>query len=81
MTDYLIEAATKEEWAERALRAEAKLAKAADGFITVNRMAKKSGFGPAYITCHGCCDIYHLTNSTLAELAKERSDEKGETDE
>ena len=25
MTDYLIEAATKEEWAERALRAEAKL--------------------------------------------------------
>ena len=26
MTDYRIEAATKEEWAERALRAEAKLA-------------------------------------------------------
>ena len=28
MSDYRIEAATKEEWAERALRAEAKLAKA-----------------------------------------------------
>lgn len=28
MTDYRIEAATKEEWAERALRAEVKLAKA-----------------------------------------------------
>ena len=28
MTDYRIEAATKEEWAERALRAEAKLADA-----------------------------------------------------
>lgn len=30
MIDYRIEAATKEEWAERALRAEAKLAKAID---------------------------------------------------
>jgi hypothetical protein len=30
MTDYRIEAATKEEWAERALRAEAKLAKAVE---------------------------------------------------
>jgi hypothetical protein len=30
MTDYRIEAATKEEWAERALRAEAKLADTAD---------------------------------------------------
>ena len=28
MSDYRIEAATKEEWAERALRAEAELAKA-----------------------------------------------------
>jgi hypothetical protein len=32
MTDYRIEAATKEEWAERALRAEAKLADTAIGY-------------------------------------------------
>lgn len=35
MSDYRIEAATKEEWAERALRAEAKLAKAAEALATI----------------------------------------------
>jgi len=30
MSDYMIECATKEEWVERALRAEAKLAKAVE---------------------------------------------------
>jgi hypothetical protein len=33
MTDYRIEAATKEEWAERALRAEAKLAGGRTGAV------------------------------------------------
>jgi len=37
MTDYRIEAATKEEWAERALRAEAKLATIAHAVWTEHK--------------------------------------------
>lgn len=37
MTDYRVEAATKEEWAARALAAEAKLAKAVDTLVRIVR--------------------------------------------
>ena len=47
---------------------EAKLAKAVEHFITVNRMAEGSGFISDHPICDGCCGIYHLTNSTIAEL-------------
>ena len=50
---------------------EAKLAKAVEDFTTVNRMAEGSGFISDHAICDGCCDIYHLTNSTLAELRGE----------
>ena len=51
-----------------------KLSKAVEDFITVNRMAEGSGFISDHPICDGCCGIYHLTNSTIAEL-------KGETDD
>ena len=59
--------------AERIEELEAKLAKAVEDFITVNRMAEGSGFISDYAICDGCCGIYHLTTATIAEL-------KGETD-
>jgi hypothetical protein len=81
MTDYRIEAATKEEWAERALRADAKLAKAVEALEIVSNYRKN---------CHDYDDdighdlrtfeeedierIEALARTTLAEL-------KGQNDE
>jgi hypothetical protein len=56
---------------EGAKELKAKLAKAVEHFITVNRMAENSGFISDHPICDGCCDIYHLTNSILAELKGE----------
>jgi len=50
---------------------EAKLAKAVEDFITVNRMAEGSGFISDHPICDGCCGIYHLTTATIAELKGE----------
>ena len=57
--------------AERIKELEAKLAKAVEHFITVNRMAEGSGFISDHPICDGCCGIYHLTTATLAELRGE----------
>ena len=60
MSDYRIEAATKEEWAERALAAEAKLAKA------VETLKRYGGVMPIAFT--PIQDGGYKARSTLAEL-------------
>ena len=60
MSDYRIEAATKEEWAERALAAEAKLAKAVEGLRFYGGVMPVS-FSPGQ-------DGGAKARSTLAEL-------------
>jgi hypothetical protein len=42
MSDYRIEAATKEEWAIRAMNAETKLAKAVEALQKISRHANRS---------------------------------------
>jgi len=42
MSDYRVEAASKEEWAERALRAEAKLAKAVEALQRISLGSQNS---------------------------------------
>lgn len=58
----------RKEQADRIEELEAKLAKAVEDFITVNRMAEGSGFISDHPICDGCCGIYHLTTTTIAEL-------------
>ena len=62
MTDYRIEAASKEEWAERALRAEAKLAKAKDFVLRTLRYAGNNG--DDFLANKACAALAELKGET-----------------
>jgi hypothetical protein len=88
MTDYRIEAGTKEEWAERALRAEAALAKAVEALQSVieacdqGRMISGSGAGGMTIEANIRGSVYtgvpawpiEEAHTTLAELKGQSDD-------
>jgi hypothetical protein len=76
MTDYRIEAATKEEWAERALRAETKLQKAVEALEEI----AKPKVGPDFDWAEDETDRWRagwyqkygdIARTTLAEIEGE----------
>ena len=80
-TYALPETATELEQAEaRIEELEAKLAKAVAELRKLGEAGKAHGYGSSYIICHNCSDTHHAVDATLAELSKERSDEKGQDD-
>jgi hypothetical protein len=85
MSDYRIEAATKEEWAERALRAEADLRKMALDYLAAEgqaaeayqaQLATEAKLEEAIDALHWCAIVHGSIRArkTLAKL-------QGETDE
>ena len=80
MTDYRIEVATKEEWAERALRAEAKAMKASNAALLEKRRADEAqakldlsegALDVASRSWGECQRILEQTEAKLAQLAAE----------
>jgi hypothetical protein len=73
MSDYLIEAATKEEWAERALRAEAALAKAVSALNVIDALDPETAInGFSESALRGLVlRMGELARTTLAELKGE----------
>jgi hypothetical protein len=77
MSDYRIEAATKEEWAERALRAEAKLQKAVEalGGIEIygsdTLSGRADGLSDETWYRDGVREMRSRARTTLAELKRE----------
>ena len=72
MSDYRIEAATKEEWANRALIAEAKLTKAVEALRETTQMLSQCTFTiirmkGQYFERH---EVVDKANAVLAELEK-----------